>query len=176
MLNSLIPILGFAAFSGAGKTTLIAQILPILRQNNLRIGVIKHSHHSFIIDKPGKDSFRFREAGAESVMLVSQKRRAIITAIPPNQKFSLNAQLCHLDQTSLDIILVEGFKAEKFPKIEIYRSSMNKPLLYSSDASVIAVASDTTLSLQQPLVLLDLNQPATIAKFILNYYKHYKNG
>ena len=168
MQNAQIPLLGFAAFSGSGKTTLITQLIPILKQNNLRIGLIKHSHHNFAIDKPGKDSFRFREAGANSVMLVSRQRRAIITELATYQEPRLDQQLNHLDQTAIDLILVEGFKAEKFPKIEIHRPSLGKPLLYPEDPSIIAVASDIKLDIAKPVILLDLNNPGMIADFILN--------
>lgn len=170
MQNAQIPVLGFAAFSGSGKTTLITQLIPILKQNNLRIGLIKHSHHNFNIDKPGKDSFRFREAGANSVLLVSRQRRAIITEFAAEQEPGLNEQLTHLDQTSLDLILVEGFKAAKFPKIEIHRASLGKPLLYLEDPTIIAVASDTVLDLPKSVNALDLNIPNMIAEFILNHF------
>lgn len=170
MQNARIPLLGFAAFSGSGKTTLITELIPILKANNLRIGLIKHSHHNFAIDKPGKDSFRFREAGADSVMLVSRQRRAIITEMSAPKEPELDEQLCYLDQAVLDLILVEGFKAEKFPKIEIHRPSLGKPLLYPDDSSIIAIASDSHLNLPEPLVALDLNNPPMIAKFILNHY------
>lgn len=175
MQNTQIPVLGFAAFSGSGKTTLITQLTPILKQNNLRIGLIKHSHHNFAIDKPGKDSFRFRAAGADSVMLVSKQRRAIITEFTADQEPSLEQQIKHLDQSSLDLILVEGFKAEKFPKIEIHRPTMAKPLLYREDNNIIAVASDTSLNLPESVVALDLNQPEMIAKFIFQFWQRGQN-
>ena len=174
MQNARIPLLGFAAFSGSGKTTLITELIPMLKAHNLRIGLIKHSHHSFAIDKPGKDSFRFREAGADSVMLISRQRRAIITEMPEAKDPCLNEQLHHLDQTALDLILVEGFKAEKFPKIEIHRPSLGKPLLYPDDSNIIAVASDCQLDLPEPVIGLDLNNPTIIADFILHHYSRQK--
>ncbi len=170
MQNAQVPVLGFAANSGSGKTTLITQLIPILKQNNLRIGLIKHSHHNFAIDKPGKDSFRFREAGADTVMLVSRQRRAIITEIADQQEPHLDDQFAHLDQTALDLILVEGFKAEKFPKIEVHRTSLGKPLLYHQDPTVIAVASDTLLNLPASVIALDLNTPSMIADYILKQF------
>ena len=115
MQHAHIPMLGFAAFSGTGKTTLLTQIIPILKHHGLRIGLIKHSHHNFQIDQPGKDSFRLRAAGASPVMLVSTHRRAIITEITPVQEPRLDDQLKLFDQSELDLILVEGFKAERFP-------------------------------------------------------------
>ena len=170
MQHAHIPILGFAAFSGTGKTTLLTQIIPILKHHGLRIGLIKHSHHNFQIDQPGKDSFRLREAGASPVMLISTHRRAIITEISPIQEPRLDNQLQLFDQSELDLILVEGFKAEQFPKIELHRSSLNKPLLYPNDPDIMAIASDCTLETPDYLTQLDINQPEMIAAFILNQF------
>ena len=170
MQHAHIPLLGFAAFSGTGKTTLLTQIIPILKHQGLRIGLIKHSHHNFQIDQPGKDSYRLREAGASPVMLVSTHRRAIITDITPAQEPRLDDQLKHFDQSGLDLILVEGFKAEPFPKIELHRPSLNKPLLYPNDPNIIAIASDCPLQTPDTLTQLDLNQPDMIAAFILNQF------
>ena len=170
MQHAHVPILGFAAFSGTGKTTLLTQIIPLLKQQGLRIGLIKHSHHNFQIDQPGKDSFRLRAAGASPVMLVSTDRRAIITEITPEQEPRLDDQLKFFDQSELDLILVEGFKAEQFPKIELHRLSLNKPLLFPDDPDIIAIASDCALGTPDYLVQLDLNQPEMIAAFILNQF------
>jgi len=170
MQHAHIPILGFAAFSGTGKTTLLTQIIPILKHHGLRIGLIKHSHHSFQIDQPGKDSFRLREAGASPVMLISTHRRAIITEITPEQEPRLDDQLQLFNQSELDLILVEGFKAEQFPKIELHRPSLNKPLLYPNDSSIIAIASDCALETPDTLTQLDINQPEMIAAYILNHF------
>lgn len=170
MQNALIPVLGFAAFSGTGKTTLLTQLIPLLKQNRLRVALIKHSHHNFEIDKPGKDSFRLRKAGAAPVMLVSRHRRAIITDLENARDPHLDEQLKFLDQSELDLILVEGFKSDKFPKIEIHRPSLNKPLLYLGDPSIIAIASDCQLSVPENLTLLNLNKPAFIADFIVNQF------
>lgn len=173
MQNALVPILGFAAFSGTGKTTLLTQVIPILKQNGLRIGLIKHSHHSFQIDQPGKDSFRLREAGASPVMLVSTHRRAMITEITPEQEPRLDDQLKLFDQSALDLILVEGFKAEQFPKIELHRPSLNKSLLYPNDPNIIAIATDEVLEIPDTLTRLDINQPEMIANFILQQFMRY---
>ncbi len=170
MQHAQVPILGFAAFSGTGKTTLLTQTIPILKHHGVRIGLIKHSHHNFQIDQPGKDSFRLRAAGASPVMLVSTHRRAIITEISPEQEPRLDDQLKLLDQSELDLILVEGFKAEQFPKIELHRPSLNKPLLYPNDPNIIAIASDCTLETPDYLIQLDINQPEIIADFILNQF------
>jgi len=167
MKNALVPILGFAAPSGTGKTTLLTQLIPCLKKHHLKIGLIKHSHHNFQIDKPGKDSFRLREAGATPVMLVSSHRRAIITEFETPQEPQLNEQLQYFEQSTLDLILVEGFKAEIFPKIELHRPVLNKPILYPNDPSIIAIASDQDLSLEREITALDLNKPADIAHFIM---------
>ncbi|MEI6067341.1 MAG: molybdopterin-guanine dinucleotide biosynthesis protein B [Methylococcaceae bacterium] len=170
MQHAYAPLLGFAAFSGTGKTTLLTQTIPILKHHGLRIGLIKHSHHNFQIDQPSKDSFRLREAGASPVMLVSTHRRAIITEITPEQEPRLDDQLKLFDQSELDLILVEGFKAEPFPKIELHRPSLNKPLLYPNDPNIIAIASDVALETPDTLTRLDINQPEMIAAFILNQF------
>ena len=170
MQHAHVPMLGFAAFSGTGKTTLLTQIIPILKHYGLRIGLIKHSHHNFQIDQPGKDSFRLRAAGATPVMLVSTHRRAIITEITPEREPRLDDQLKLFDQAGLDLILVEGFKAEQFPKIELHRPSLNKPLLYPNDPTIIAIASDEALEAPSHLTQLDINQPEMIAAFILKQF------
>lgn len=169
MQNAQIPILGFVAASGTGKTTLLTELIPILKQSGLRIGLIKHSHHDFEIDQPGKDSFRLREAGASSVMLVSRYRRAIITEFTPEKEPRLDEQLKQFDQSELDLILVEGFRAEQFPKIELHRPSLEKPLLYPNDPDIIAIATDAALETPDYLVQLELNRPEMIAAFIQNH-------
>lgn len=169
MPNARIPVLGFAAASGTGKTTLLTRLIPLLKQNGLRIGLIKHSHHDFEIDRPGKDSFRLREAGASPVMLVSRYRRAMITEFTSEKEPRLDDQLKQFDQSELDLILVEGFRAEKFPKIELHRPALEKPLLYPNDPDIIAIAADVVLETPAYLVQLDLNQPEMIAAFIQNH-------
>jgi molybdopterin-guanine dinucleotide biosynthesis protein B len=170
MNNAKVPILGFAAFSGTGKTTLLTQLIPILRAQGIRIGLIKHSHHNIQIDQPGKDSYRLREAGASPVMLVSSHRRALITEFANIKEPVLDDELLAFDQSSgLDLILVEGFKATAFPKIEVHRQELNKPFLYPDDPDIIAVASDVKLELPPNLHWLDLNQPEQVAQFIVQY-------
>ncbi len=174
MQHASIPILGFAAFSGTGKTTLLEQIIPLLKQQGLRIALIKHSHHNFQIDQPGKDSFRLREAGASPVMLISSHRRAIITEFARAQEPKLDDQLKLFDQSELDLILVEGFKAEAFPKIELHRATLNQPLLYPNDPNIIAIATDTALISSNSPTQLDINQPNMIATFILKQFLRLK--
>ena len=170
MYNTKVPVLGFAAYSGTGKTTLLTQLIPLLIQQQIRPGLIKHSHHNFQIDKPGKDSFRLRQAGASPIMLVSKYRRAIITEFKTPKKPRLAEQLNALDQNQLDLILVEGFKSENFPKIELYRPELKYPLLYPKDPSIIAIASDVELVVPEHIRKLDLNAPQKIATFIITEF------
>lgn len=170
MSNSSIPILGFAAASGTGKTTLLTQLIPLLKQQGLKIGLIKHSHHSFEIDKPGKDSFRLRAAGASPVMLISSHRCAVITEFDQPIEPRLGEQLSAFENLGLDLILVEGFKAEAFAKIELHRAELNNPLFYPNDGNIIAVASNTELALPDSVIPLDLNNPPMIAEFIKNTF------
>ena len=165
-----VPLLGFAAFSGSGKTTLLAHLIPLLKASQLRIGLIKHSHHNFEIDQPGKDSHRLRLAGASPVMLVSRYRRATITEHPEATEPILAEQLGFIDQSQLDLLLVEGFKHQPFPKIEVHRPILNRPLLFPDDKSIIAIACDAPIDKPRPIVQLDLNQPQAIAHFILTNF------
>ena len=165
-----IPILGFAAYSGTGKTTLLTQLIPLLKAKSLRVGLIKHSHHNFQIDKPGKDSYRHRKAGATPVMISSRFRRAMIWERSEPVEPSLFEELNYFDKAGLDLILVEGFKREHFPKIELHRPSLGKPLLFPEDDSIIAIASDDTFPRPTQLPVFDLNQPAPIADFIVKRF------
>ena len=170
MKNAQIPILGFAAFSGTGKTTLLIQLIPLLKDKGLRVALIKHSHHNFEIDKPGKDSYRLREAGATPVMLVSSHRRAIITEFDSPIEPKLDDQLKEINQSELDLILVEGFKSESFPKIELHRPSLGKPLIYPNDSNIIAIATDCSSIIANSPKPLDINNPRLIADFILTTF------
>jgi molybdopterin-guanine dinucleotide biosynthesis protein B len=170
MHNAKVPILGFAAISGAGKTTLLTKLIPLLIQQQIRTGLIKHSHHNFQIDKPGKDSYKLRQAGASPIMLVSKYRRAVITEFRNPQDPRLEDQLDALDQSHLDLILVEGFKSENFPKIEVHRPELKNPLLYPKDPSIIAIASDTKLVVPEHIRQFDLNDPQRIAKYIITVF------
>jgi len=167
--NARIPILGFAAWSGTGKTTLLTKILAVLRHQGFRVGVVKHAHHSFDIDKPGKDSYELRKAGASQTLVGSRHRWALVVEKPDEREPRLDDLLRHLDQEALDLILVEGFKAERFPKIELHRPVLGHPLLHPGDDTIVAVATDAPLPVQTSLPLLDLNRPEEIADFIATY-------
>ena len=164
--NAQVPLLGFVAFSNTGKTTLLARLLPLLRQRGLRVGVIKHARHGFDIDHPGKDSYILREAGAVQMLIGAPQRWALVTETPGQSDPNLDDLLPHLDQRHLDCILVEGFKHEPFPKIELHRPSRGQPLLCLSDETIIAVASDEPLTVALQLPLLDLNNPLQIVDFV----------
>ena len=162
-------VLGLAGYSGTGKTTLLKQIIPLLKKRGLRVGLIKKSHHDFEIDKPGKDSYELRMAGASPVMLSSSHRRAIITEHEAVRERSLAEELSFFDQSGVDIILVEGFKSERFPKIELHRPSLGKPLLYPADTSIIAIATDGILPDEPGIPQFDINSPKPISDFILDF-------
>jgi molybdopterin-guanine dinucleotide biosynthesis protein MobB len=163
-----IPLLGFAASSGTGKTTLLTQLIPLLKAKNLQIAVIKHSHHNFEIDHEGKDSFRLRQAGATPMVLVSKHRRVIIEEFENQIEPTLENQIALFNPTEIDLILVEGFRNAPFPKIELHRTELNKPLLHLNDSYIIAIASNTKLDTNLPQ--LNLNEPAEIADFILHTF------
>ncbi len=166
-----IPVIGFAAYSGTGKTALLKKLLPRLTAQGLRIGMIKHAHHRFDIDHPGKDSFELRKAGAEQMLIASGSRWALMTDTPDREEEDpdLMELLARLDTDTLDLVLVEGFKTQPFNKIELQRPSLGKPLLYPTDSSIIAVATDAPLAEETTLPLLDLNDPAAIAHFIISH-------
>lgn len=164
--TNICPVLGFAAFSGTGKTTLLTQIIPLLRAEGIRPGLIKHAHHDFDIDQPGKDSYELRKAGAAQVLVASSQRWALMVETPSQPEAQLDELLSRLDQTALDLILVEGFRHVSFTKIELHRAALGHPLLCVTDNSIIAVASDAPLELPRQLPLLDINNPAAIARFI----------
>ena len=170
---SVAPALGFAAYSGTGKTTLLEQVIPLLREAGLRLALIKRSHHSFTIDRPGKDSDRLRQAGAQQVIVSSAQRTVHLSeAIPSTERDdSLEQLLQHVSDFNTDLILVEGFKRAALPKIELYRSTVSEPLMCLHDPHIIALACDNPQSVPRDLPLLDINQPAMIAAFILQWWR-----
>jgi molybdopterin-guanine dinucleotide biosynthesis protein MobB len=169
MIKSKKPILGFAAWSGTGKTTLLRKLIPVLRQSGIRIAMIKHAHHKFDVDKPGKDSFELRKAGASQMLICSSKRTALMTDFEEEREPLLQDQINCIDHTACDLILVEGFKHESFPKIELHRPALEKPLMYQDDRDIIALATDEMMTKDTLLQLLDLNDPDAIAGFILKW-------
>jgi molybdopterin-guanine dinucleotide biosynthesis adapter protein len=167
LTNAIAPIIGFAAQSGTGKTTLLIQLMPLLRARGLRVGVVKHAHHDFEIDHPGKDSFELRKSGASRLLIASRARWAVINDHDEPCEALLNDVLANLDQRDLDLVLVEGFKDEIFAKIELHREACGATLLFPTDASIVAVATDVPMLPTPPLPVLNLNAPEDIADFIV---------
>ena len=164
-----IPLIGIAAFSGTGKTTLLLKLLPLLKAAGLRVAVVKHAHHSFDLDYPGKDSYRLRAAGADEMVVAARCRMAWIRECQEaRDEPSLSEALAVLDPARLDLVLVEGFKAEPIPKIELHRPALGRPLLFPRDPNVIAIATDAPVLAEDPgeLPCLSLNRPTEIAAFI----------
>lgn len=155
MTSFPIPVLGFAAYSGTGKTTLLEALLPKLTAKGLRVGVFKHAHHDFDIDQPGKDSHRLRKAGATQMLIASRNRHALMTETPEKEA-SFFKLLEHFDHTTLDFILVEGCKNLSFPKIELHREAVGKPWLHPHDDNIVAVASDS-IEFPSALPHVDIN-------------------
>lgn len=160
-----VKVFGFAGYSGSGKTTLIEQLLPRFVLEGYRISLIKHAHHDFDIDRPGKDSYRHREAGASEVMLASSKRWVLMHELRGEAEPDLPQQLARL--APCDLVLVEGFKRQPIPKLEIHRCETGKPLLFPGDKHIVAIATD--LPLETTLQRFDLNDPDPIAEFILEF-------
>ncbi|MEK8088288.1 molybdopterin-guanine dinucleotide biosynthesis protein B [Thermithiobacillus plumbiphilus] len=162
-------VLGIAGFSGSGKTTLLTRLIPLLRQRGLRVAVIKHTHHDFDPDIPGKDSYRLREAGAAQVLAASDRRWALFTELPEPQEPQLETLLAQLDPARSDLVLVEGMRHGKHPKLEVHRPSLGHPLLARDDPWIRAVASDAPLDC--PCPRLDLNGPDAVAGFIEAFHR-----
>ncbi|NIY49697.1 molybdopterin-guanine dinucleotide biosynthesis protein MobB [Cedecea colo] len=162
----MVPLLAFAAWSGTGKTTLLKQLIPLLIERGIRPGLIKHTHHDMDVDKPGKDSYELRKAGAAQTMVVSQKRWALMTETPEEPELDLHRLASRMDASSLDLILVEGFKHEEVPKILLYREGVSHSVEeLEIDTHVIAVACDISIKAQK-VPVLDINSPNEIADFI----------
>ena len=155
--------IGFIGYSNSGKTTLIEQLIPRLRAQGLSVSAIKNAHHGFDMDRPGKDSFRYREAGAGQVLISTTERWALLTETPKGHA-TLDDLLGKL--APCDLVIVEGFKSEgRIPRIEVRRATVEDPPIYPHDPNVIAVAAD--FALECPLPVLDLNDADKIAAFIM---------
>ena len=160
-------VLGIAGYSGSGKTTLLTRLLPMLRDAGLRVGVLKHAHHQFDVDYPGKDSYELRHAGASRVLVASSQRWALIAERAVHDDPPLQQMLDQLDAPDLDFLLVEGFRHEAFPKLEVHRPSIGRPMLCASDNAVIAIASDEPLTPPRAMPQFRLDDIAAISQFIL---------
>ena len=168
MSEKKIPIIGFAAFSGTGKTTLVTGVIPILKERGLKVGVLKHAHHNFVIDTPGKDSYELRESGAQQVMVASKQRIAWVMENEPEHEPGLFELLEYFAGQDLDLVIVEGFKHKPFTKIEVYRSGLKRPLLAKVDDHVIAVATNMPELVERDIETLELDDHDAIADFIIN--------
>jgi len=157
-------IIGLAGWSGSGKTTLITKLIPCLLARGVKVSTLKHAHHGFDLDRPGKDSFMHRAAGATEVLISSAMRWAILHELRAEEEWDLGALVAKM--APVDLVLVEGFKRDAFPKLEIHRVANGKPLLYHQDPHIVAVASDTALP-DTPLPVLDLNTIGPIADLLL---------
>jgi molybdopterin-guanine dinucleotide biosynthesis protein B len=157
-------IIGLAGWSGSGKTTLITKAIPCLIARGVRVSTLKHAHHGFDLDQPGKDSFVHRAAGATEVVISSAKRFAILHELRGEQEWNLPALLVKF--SPVDLVLVEGFKRDAFPKLEIYRKENGKPLLHPEDPHIVAVASDRPLP-EAKVPVIDLNDIESIVDLLL---------
>ena len=164
-----MKVVGFAGYSGSGKTTLVERLIPVLRLQGLRVSVVKHAHHRFDIDHPGKDTYRHREAGAFEVVIASNRRLALLREFEQETQLTVHQLLAELYE-GVDWVLVEGFKDSDLLKIEVWRASANKPARYPDDDFIVALATDSPQALPQPTLrpLLDLNDPDAIAQWLVS--------
>lgn len=164
----MTPILAISAWSGTGKTTLLKKLIPALCDKGIRPGLIKHTHHNMDVDKPGKDSYELRKAGAAQTMVASSQRWALMAETPDEAPLDLAYLVSRMDHSLLDLVLVEGFKHEAVPKILLFRRDAGHDIAeLTLDEHVIAVASDIGLDL--PVPVLDLNDVDGIAEFIVTW-------
>jgi molybdopterin-guanine dinucleotide biosynthesis protein B len=159
-------IFGLAGWSGSGKTTLLAALIPELVTRGLTVSTLKHAHHEFDIDRPGKDSWRHRKAGAHEVMVASSRRWALMHELRDAPEPPLDDLVARM--SPVDLLLVEGWKRHPHPKLEVYRPSLGKPLLYPEDRHIVAIASDEPIA--APIPLLPLADAASVAGFILDHF------
>jgi molybdopterin-guanine dinucleotide biosynthesis adapter protein len=160
-----VKAIGFIGYSNSGKTTLIERLIPLFRARSLTVSAIKNAHHGFDMDRPGKDSFRYREAGAGQVLISTGLRWALLseTSERPSTLDELLAQLA-----PCDLVIIEGFKSEgHLSRIEVRRKDIDEPPIYPHDPNVVAVAADYPIDTALPV--LDLNAPAKIAAFIVTH-------
>jgi molybdopterin-guanine dinucleotide biosynthesis protein B len=157
-------IIGLAGWSGSGKTTLVTKLVPCLTRRGLRVSTLKHAHHGFDLDQPGKDSFMHREAGAVEVIVSSARRFAILHELRDEPEWSLAPLVKKM--SPVDLVLVEGYKRDPFPKLEIYRAGNGKPLIQPSDSHIVAIASDIALP-QAAVPVIGLDDIEGIADLVM---------
>jgi molybdopterin-guanine dinucleotide biosynthesis protein B len=158
----------FAGYSGSGKTTLVEQLIPLLKQRGQRVSVVKHAHHRFDIDQPGKDSWRHRQAGAYEVVIASDLRLALVREFEQPERLSVHALIAELSP-GVDWVLVEGFKTSDLPKVEVWRAAANQPVQYPDDPHVVAIATDSPLPSPTACPVLDLNNPTAVVDWLQQY-------
>ncbi len=159
-------IFGITGWSGAGKTTLILKLIPLLTAKGLSVSTLKHAHHMFDVDTPGKDSYEHRAAGATEVLIASENRFAIMHELRGAPEPPLEVLLSKL--SAVDLVLIEGFKRAPHPKIEVYRSANGKPPLHPGNASIVAIASDAAFP-QAACAVIDLNDAPALAEACLKH-------
>lgn len=164
-----MKLIGLAGWSGSGKTTLLSQLIPELTSRGLRVSTIKHAHHKFDVDQPGKDSFQHRQAGATEVMVSSANRWALMHELRNAPEPSLKELI--LQMSEVDLLLVEGFKHDLHPKLEVYRPSVGKPMLNPNDDCIVAIASDSALPAAR-VPVVDIGDLASIADIALAHAVH----
>ena len=148
-----MKIFGIAGYSGSGKTTLIEKLIPVFTARGLRVSLIKHAHHTFDVDQPGKDSWRHRHAGCAEVLITSSRRWALMHELRGTAEPTLPELVAHL--SDCDLLLIEGFKHEAIPKLEVHRAVVGEPLLFPHDNHITALASDATVDTMLPQFSLD---------------------
>ena len=157
--------IGFAGWSGSGKTTLIEKLIPLFVRRGLRVSLIKHAHHTFDVDQPGKDSYRHRHAGASEVLVTSSRRWVLMHELRGEQEPRFEDQLRHL--SACDLLIVEGFKYAPIPKLEVWRAETGESLLHPNDPNFVAIATDAKVDTRLPV--LDLNNADAIAAFVVSH-------
>jgi molybdopterin-guanine dinucleotide biosynthesis protein B len=148
-----MKVIGLAGWSGAGKTTLLTRLIPYLIGEDLRVSVIKHAHHEFDVDVPGKDSWIHRQSGAAEVLVSSIRRWALMHELRGDREPGLPELLAKMSR--VDLVVIEGFKRERLPKIEVFRAANGKPALFPDDPGIVGIASDAKLETQLPVAHLD---------------------
>jgi molybdopterin-guanine dinucleotide biosynthesis protein B len=160
-----MKVIGIAGYSGSGKTTLIERLVPLLVGAGLRVSLVKHAHHEFDVDQPGKDSYRHRHAGCAEVLVSSSRRWALMHELRGAAEPALSDQLRHL--APCDVVIVEGYKSEPIEKIEVHRRASGAPLLYPEDPHVVAIATDEPLD--TGVLQIALDDVEGVARFILEH-------
>ena len=161
-----MKVFGLAGWSGSGKTTLVVRLIPALVGRGLRVSTMKHAHHNFDVDRPGKESYEHRAAGASEVLVTSGRRWALMHELREAPEPSVEALIGHM--TPVDLLLIEGFKRQTHDKLEVHRPALGKPLLCTEDPHIVAVASDAPLS-ETGRPRLDLDDIEGIADFVVRH-------